>query len=949
MENEKKISNIVKSFIPPAIYDRIQIAGSGIESFGERRKVTIIFADINGFTPLVEKLDAEKVLSIINSLFDRLISIIEKHGGTVDKYLGDAIMVLFGAPTAREDDRYRAILCAIDLKKEIERIRETEEFDFTENLSISIGINTGDVVTGLIGNDIYREYTVLGRAVNIASRLQDFAEDGEIIAGSETAGDLHSDFAMLEKKNIELKGIELPLNVFSIISRKTEFELIAPSGCITGDTFIGNQQKLDNIEKSLFGKFYNSLIVLGDAGAGKSFIANRVARMAHEKNYGIFNIKGQYWKRNSFLGALVPIVKKIIQKQDNIDDFIRDIVSYSRTLKKENIKGIIPRISGNSADSIEIADTRREEMLELFSSVLTYETGSIIIVDDLHYMDSASIEVLTDIADRLRVIIFSRESFEKVCDSTCFDVITLKPLSRRQVRDSIARVMNNQQIPGKLVDYIYSISQGMPGHIIEMINYLYENKLILNRKDAIIFESESDLPDAIDNIISARIDSLPEKLRQIVLSASVLGHNFTPEILDALHVGASEYIDKLVSLGIFTCSGDSYSFRWNAGEVAAYSRLLDVNKKALHQKAAKALEEKLDNSADVLHEIAHHYSKAGIDKKNFEYQYKAAMRELRFSPTSAKKHLEELVKFTDEQAQNWNWLNKLYDALTRLSKIYWYSGDLERFGAINLRASKIALELEDPIAFARAINGVAIANDEQGNLGAAYFAYQLALDSLENLPDQKALVVQIKTNLGVMLSSNGDLDGALSVYNSVRDDAAKHPEWPASPQLFSSIAWVYRQMDKLSDAELNFKNALEMDISQNNLHGQAMDHLNIAAVQIDRESLQYAKANLLKALTLFYRIGELRGRISTLNALGEVMRKTGDAKRAIHNHKLALKLNEKTDDIYLEFDACIELYRDFSNLGDLKNSQNYLDKAKKIAKESKDSELLEEIKTLNRI
>src|SRR5436190_602348 len=148
----------------------------------ERKLVTIVFADISGFTALSEKKDPEEVRSLINACFDRLVPVVQKYEGTIDKFIGDEIMALFGAPVAHEDDPERALRAALEMMEAISCFNKEHHTE----LGLHIGVNTGPVVTGAIGSQQRREYSVMGDAVNLAARLQDASANGEIYVGPNT-------------------------------------------------------------------------------------------------------------------------------------------------------------------------------------------------------------------------------------------------------------------------------------------------------------------------------------------------------------------------------------------------------------------------------------------------------------------------------------------------------------------------------------------------------------------------------------------------------------------------------------------------------------------------------------------------------------------------------------------------------------------------------------------
>jgi adenylate cyclase len=184
---------------------------------GSRRKVTILFADIRGFTPLTERLSAENVVSLLNRLLTIMTKVVFKYEGTIDKFIGDSMMAIFGAPIAHPDDVNRAIHAAVDIQKAIEEINKKSRAEQKEVIKVGIGINTGEVVVGNIGAKVRLDYTVIGASVNLANRLQEVASGGEIIISEHVFKETQVPYKFSESMLIKVKGKATPVKVYSVL------------------------------------------------------------------------------------------------------------------------------------------------------------------------------------------------------------------------------------------------------------------------------------------------------------------------------------------------------------------------------------------------------------------------------------------------------------------------------------------------------------------------------------------------------------------------------------------------------------------------------------------------------------------------------------------------------------------------------------------------------------
>jgi adenylate cyclase len=196
----------------------------GMALGGEARVATILFCDIRGYTSLAEKIDTLVAVEILNDFLSSMTDIVFIHEGTLDKYIGDCVMAIFGAPVAHDDDPLRAVKAALDMKRRVidlkELWREKMELAEVEAFEIGIGINTGEVIAGNIGNINRMEYTVVSRAVNLASRLENAAQPGQILISKSTY-ELTKDFMRMKKlPPVQLKNISEPVEVYEVLSQK---------------------------------------------------------------------------------------------------------------------------------------------------------------------------------------------------------------------------------------------------------------------------------------------------------------------------------------------------------------------------------------------------------------------------------------------------------------------------------------------------------------------------------------------------------------------------------------------------------------------------------------------------------------------------------------------------------------------------------------------------------
>src|SRR5579864_5029978 len=241
---------------------------------GDLRPVTILFADVRGFTRLSEVLPPEQLVSAINGCFEVLDSALAHYGGEVDKFIGDAVMATFGAPVAHEDDPRRAVLAAIDMQSALRRYNVQLRKQIGCELEMRIGVNTGVVLAGPIGSHRKRAYTVMGDAVNVASRLEHSAPVGSVVIGESTRAHLGDAFRLRMRRSVHIRGKDSPVKSYVVLGQSTR---VQRRGAL--DQYLGRTEELDQVRRAFEAIRVGRRAVVqieGSMGIGKSSLAHAI-------------------------------------------------------------------------------------------------------------------------------------------------------------------------------------------------------------------------------------------------------------------------------------------------------------------------------------------------------------------------------------------------------------------------------------------------------------------------------------------------------------------------------------------------------------------------------------------------------------------------------------------------------------------------------------------------
>lgn len=627
-------ATLLQKYIPPELAKKILSAGAQIES--ERRLVTVIFADVSGFTAMSEKLDAEDVTTVINDCFKGLISIVYKYEGVIDKFIGDEIMAIFGAPLTHENDPERAIRCAMEMMEYMDRFNQLSPITLPEPLGIHIAMNTGMVVAGNVGSDLRMNYSVIGDTVNLASRLKHVAEKGEIVVSEETYRIISSLINTEAPKQIEIKGKNEPAKVYKIKSLK---EGIEPGTRITQkNPIIGREQEIATLKASLekvAQKKEQRDFIRGEAGVGKTRLKLELIEQAKSKNITVYEGKCSSFEINTPYYLWTTLLKDILQLKSDTGESetkkrLHDMLQILSLEKQEPYLATL--LSLRYEEILLEEDQKRKkkifESLKEFIRALSKRKPSLFLLEDVHWIDRFSQDMLMylfneqELAPALFVPLFRDEyKHSKELIEKGGSLIDLNRLTLTDAMKLIYARLNVKIVPTQLSDLIYKRSEGNPFFIEELIKTLLDKNVVSvkNQKLEILkSDFESILPATVQGVIMARIDRLEEKLKDVLYGASVIGREFDKTLLMEIlkkkeAVGPS--LQELLTLEMILEKEEAkelaYLFKHYLIQEVAYNTILQKKRRELHKLIAHAIEKVYADKLKEFYELlSFHYEKA---------------------------------------------------------------------------------------------------------------------------------------------------------------------------------------------------------------------------------------------------------------------------------------------------------------------------------------------------
>jgi class 3 adenylate cyclase len=592
----------------------------------------VLFADLSGFTSLSERSDPEDVRDLVDRCTRLLGEVVDRYGGSVDSVIGDAVLAVFGAPVAHEDDAERAVRAALEMQQ-----RSTEEAEAFGSLPLRVGINTGEVMFAPVGPDGRRDQTVLGDVVNTAARLQTSAPTGAVLVGEATWRESRRAIRYEPVEPFFVKGKHDALYAWVACA-----VVAGPADRPVSDVpMVGRERELE-VLRTIWARVVldgqpQSVAILGAAGIGKTRLAREFRAELEADGVRVLVGRCLPYGESTGYGAFGALVKEAagIFESDGLE---QATVKLARL-----VGGLLPGEAGAVVDQLRIllglgGDELVTDRRALFSAArdlveaLARERLTVFGFDDIHWAEPSLLDLLEFLAGRVRD---APAMFVATARPELFDVrpdwggglprytaIAVDPLTEADARRMAVGLLPDPE--PEVVERLQETAGGNPLFIEELASSLAEGTT----------ESSATLPTSLKAIVAARIDALPEAERRLVLDASVVGKLFwrgavaalgagdaVDEALDALE--AREFIRRLPSSHV---EGDAeFSFRHIVLPEVAYGTLPRAVRRERHATVARYVEATMgDRQGDVSSMLAHHWREAGDDERAVHHLLAAA-------------------------------------------------------------------------------------------------------------------------------------------------------------------------------------------------------------------------------------------------------------------------------------------------------------------------------------
>jgi adenylate cyclase len=628
---------------PTALRDDRPVAAA-VE--GDLRPVTILFADVRGFTRLSEVLPAEQLVAAINGCFEVLDAALAHYGGEVDKFLGDAVMATFGAPVAHEDDPRRAVLAALDMQAALRRYNVQLRKQIGCELEMRVGVNTGMVLAGPIGSQRKRSYTVMGDAVNVAARLEHAAPVGSVLIGESTRAHLGDAFRLRMRRSVRIRGKDAPVKSYVVLGQSTRLRRVGRF-----ERCLGREGELEQVRRSLEALRSGKRAVVqieGAMGVGKSSLAHAVRQNRGRGERGWLNVACPPYGQDLPYTTLAGLLRGLLQRLERSDgrDALDQILARSAEidgldagLAADVVRDLLVQSKATSDRTSNLPAQLRKGLLARATKLLLQAAAAsrpmVIAMDDCHWLDAASAAILEeaigDLADvPLGWLLMHRPGWRPPSDWRVDALLTLAPLTRETCSDLAESLLGVAATP-ETISFVVERAEGNPLYLVELCNAIAEGGATALSPSSTAANPKY-LTEQLRSLILSRIDALDETARRVVHVAAVLGHAFPATLLRSV-LGSGDWAAVLARLeeqGTFVresrARGDGrgatwfWHFRHPLVQETVYASLLSAKRSNLHRVAGDALERMSDAAvADRLALLALHFGRSDDRERAVRY------------------------------------------------------------------------------------------------------------------------------------------------------------------------------------------------------------------------------------------------------------------------------------------------------------------------------------------
>lgn len=627
-----------RNYTPPHLAEQVLKHRAALE--GERKRVTVLFADIKGSTALAEQAGAEAWHAILDRFFSLLSSAVHRYEGTVNQYTGDGIMALFGAPVAHEDHAQRAAHAALEMSAKLREFADELRLREGLNLSLRIGLNTGEVIVGRIGDDLRMDYTAQGMTVNLAARMEQICEPGRIYLTRNTERQIEGYFSLRALGDMAVDGAAEPLPVFELVGEGDLQTRLARQLARGQTRFIGRERETEQLGAALQRASAGDgqvVAVIGHAGIGKSRLCHEFTNACEDQNVEVYRATGVPYARAVPLFPVQRLIRARLGVTDQTSpEALRRLVAGTFVLRDAGHANLLPAVLaylGAGSEAAEAGAELQDQVVELLVRWLVdSEQGQVLLIEDLHFLDPASEQFVEQLCKAvagsrsLLLLNYRPDYLSEDLLPLIDEQISVSALGEAEIRRLMTEALGPDSELAPLIEQICERARGNPFYAEEAVHSLLDEGVIGGDCGAYkLLKPIANwvVPDTVHALIAARIDRLEERPRELLHTAAVVGQQFQvsllAEVLEQGSAAAGQLPISALEEGGYVHrpsleQPDYYAFCHPLVQEVAYETQLKGRRQNIHRRLAQLLSAQVPletANCELAIKIAHHFERAG--------------------------------------------------------------------------------------------------------------------------------------------------------------------------------------------------------------------------------------------------------------------------------------------------------------------------------------------------
>lgn len=922
----------LESYTPAHLAAKILKSKAALE--GERKLVTVLFADLKGSMELLADRDPEEARHLLDPVLQHMMEAVHHYEGTVNQVAGDGIMALFGAPLAHEDHAVRACYAALHMQERVKRHAEVVFHAHGVNLQIRVGLNSGEVVVRAIGSDLHMDYSAIGRTTHLASRMEQLATPGSILLTSSTLELAESFVAVKSLGAVPVKGLAQPLEVYEVTGvgpARTRMQAVARRGMTP---FVGRDGELDRLRRvgklAHYGHGQIAALV-AEPGVGKSRLVYELSHSPGLEGWLVLECAAASYGRAMSYLPVVNLLKAYFEVQDEdapqaiADKAAAKLHELDRTLEP-GLPALLALLGLPVADAAWSAldpAQRRRQMLDAVRQLLlrsSQQQPLLLIFEDLHWIDDETQSLLDSLVESLGsarillLVIFRPEYLHRWAEKPYYSQIRLEALAAEGAAKLLDALLGEDGTLVPLKQLL--VRRGNPFFLEETVRTLVETSALAGSPSHYRLARPVEalqVPATVQIMLAARIDRLDTEDKRLLQVAAVVGRHVPLSLLRAVAELPDEALrgalDRLQAAQFIYQTGPSpdleLSFKHALTQDVTYGGLLQERRRELHARIVEAIETLHHNRlGEQVELLAHHAVRGELREKAVSYLFQSGVKSARHSaPRNAQSLFEQALTQLEAIPDGRHKLEQAFELRLELRAVLSNLGET-RMSLERLREAEVLAETLNDQRRRGLVCGLLVTNScVRGELDEALANGNRGL-TIAGRIDDKPLRIQIETGLIFAHYYRGEYERVIELATAnlaiLPDDSVKYSNVPGEIYVYCWLIRSLIELGRFDEAGRYTHEMLRLTQPIHSAYAVGMAHVTAgwrllakgdwtqARQLVERGTAEYRKGNILLALPhavassarIFAQVGESSEAMSHLLE-GEKLLERGIARGTI--------------------------------------------------------------------